>query len=381
MAFPRIDAQLRTDYSFRNKFDEDHLKETSPIEKLPINLIDTFPVSDALHLLDLGVMKKCLLAWVNGSFNFKTKFSGRDIIEISTFLQKCNETIPYEIHRKVRGIDLIHYWKGLEFRTFLLYIGPVVLKQHLNSEVYYHFLLFFCAVTICTNQIYHKYLHIARKLFDEYIERFIDIYGIESVSSNIHNLHHVVDDVILLGPLPKFSAYPFENTLYKIKRMLRSGNLPLAQVAKRIIEQENFERIDDDEKNKKMYPLLNNEKKLKRHDINGCEGVFESIQLAEAFLVKNDNKNKWFLTHNLQIVEMVNATYFNNKIYVYGKIVREKHNFFEVPIKSEHLNIFESCGDTGKAQLFEIANIKCKMVHIQFKDKSVFIPLNHTLTN
>ncbi|XP_011704909.1 PREDICTED: uncharacterized protein LOC105460162, partial [Wasmannia auropunctata] len=53
MSFPRIDAELRTDVSFRNRLDEDHHKEISPLEELPIDLINDFVVADSLHLLEL----------------------------------------------------------------------------------------------------------------------------------------------------------------------------------------------------------------------------------------------------------------------------------------------------------------------------------------
>lgn len=58
----------------------------------------------------------------------------------------------------------------------------------------------------------------------------------EYLTSNVHNVIHVVNEVERYGELDSFSAYPFENMLGKIKRLLRSGNHPMAQVAKRIVE-------------------------------------------------------------------------------------------------------------------------------------------------
>lgn len=37
--------------------------------------------------------------------------------------------------------------------------------------------------------------------------------GIDSISSNVHNLCHLVDDVKHLGYLPSISTYPFGNIL------------------------------------------------------------------------------------------------------------------------------------------------------------------------
>lgn len=49
--------ELRTDERFRNRFQPEHHKGVSILERLPIDMINGFPTSDSLHLLDLGVMK------------------------------------------------------------------------------------------------------------------------------------------------------------------------------------------------------------------------------------------------------------------------------------------------------------------------------------
>lgn len=65
VSFPRIAAsdrerekELRTDDGFRNRFQQQHHKEYSILEQLPIDMIRDFPVSDSLHLLDLGIMRR-----------------------------------------------------------------------------------------------------------------------------------------------------------------------------------------------------------------------------------------------------------------------------------------------------------------------------------
>lgn len=55
MSFPRIDAPLRTDTSFRNREDPDHHNMDPVLEKLPIDMVKDFVVADSLHLLDLGM--------------------------------------------------------------------------------------------------------------------------------------------------------------------------------------------------------------------------------------------------------------------------------------------------------------------------------------
>lgn len=50
--------ELRTDEQFRGRYQPSHHHERSILEELPINMIQAFPVSDALHLLDLGITKR-----------------------------------------------------------------------------------------------------------------------------------------------------------------------------------------------------------------------------------------------------------------------------------------------------------------------------------
>lgn len=71
-------------------------------------------------------------------------------------------------------------------------------------------------------------------MLNQYVTDYKKIYGKDYITSNVHNLSHIVDEVKKFGILSSFSTYPFENKLYQIKRMLRHGLKPLTQVAKRI---------------------------------------------------------------------------------------------------------------------------------------------------
>jgi len=55
--FPGIDSTLRTDYSFRNRLNEDYHKGSSPLELLPIDIVDTICL-DYMHNICLGVIKR-----------------------------------------------------------------------------------------------------------------------------------------------------------------------------------------------------------------------------------------------------------------------------------------------------------------------------------
>ncbi|XP_049703545.2 uncharacterized protein LOC110377675 [Helicoverpa armigera] len=225
----------RNNEDFRAKKYGAHHKADSPLLELPIDMVQDIPVGDSLHLIDLGIMKRLLVGWRNGNFGiYTTKWCARDITKVNEFLMKSR--MPSEIHRSIRSLDCLAHWKGSEFRTFLHYLSIIVLIDVLHEDVYQHFLMFFCAATICSVSRYSTYLPIARELFQSFVDQFKFFYGRDYATSNVHNLMHVVDEVEKFGPLLTFNAYPFENKLYTIKNMLRQGNKPLIQLAKRISE-------------------------------------------------------------------------------------------------------------------------------------------------
>lgn len=104
-----------------------HHKKDSPLLRLKIDMIKDFPVGDSLHLLHLGIMKKQLFGFRDGIFrNSDTKWSSKTTFDVSDYLRSCK--MPAEFKRKVRGLDSLAHWKGSEYRIFLHYIGPIVLK-------------------------------------------------------------------------------------------------------------------------------------------------------------------------------------------------------------------------------------------------------------
>lgn len=122
LSFNELEINKRTDLSFKEKWDEDHHKTNSILEDLGIGMVTQFP-SDYLHLLCLGVPKKLLLFWTSGPLRTRLPFFKQQ--EISHGLHNCKIAQPIEFQRRCRGIDELCYWKGSEFRTFLLYTGPV----------------------------------------------------------------------------------------------------------------------------------------------------------------------------------------------------------------------------------------------------------------
>lgn len=158
-------------------------------------------------------------------------------------LFKLRKYIPCEFSRKTRSIIECKRYKATEFRLFLLYTDPIVLKQELPAKVYNNFITLSLASTILISNYYSKYEHLisyAHELMKHFIINSIQIYGPDFISFNIHSYLHLSDCVRLFGSLDNFSAFPFENFMQKLKKMVHKSSQPLQQVVRRIVEENNI---------------------------------------------------------------------------------------------------------------------------------------------
>lgn len=381
MSFKCIDAPKRTDESFRKRSDPPHHKEISqtPFEELNIDMITSFPIADDLHLLHLGVTKKCMMRWIRGEKYSKHKWKKRITENVSKLLVNCNQYLPSDLHRSIRSLDVIKYWKGLEFRTILLYVGIVVFKGVLNQDEYEHFLTLFCAVTLCYSKTYKKYTTVAAKMFDDYVKNYIRIYGDHSITSNVHNLLHIVDDMKSLNVenLTDISSYRFENSLRLVGLKVKHCNLPLEQIVRRLMEASSAAK----EFNHNISNELNFEPIAKDCYKLNENKVFRRILIAPGVeLSSKNNGDKWFLTKVGQIIQMKYIYQVNNAYKICGFELKRKDPFFVTPINSTKLNIYLSDGEMeNKDQIFDISTVSAKIFCLPFHSNFVFIPLLHSL--
>lgn len=377
MSFPRLGA-LRTDVSFRERSQPQHHKEYSSLENLPIDMVNDFPTSDPLHLLHHGVMKKMLSMWIEGSTLYDFKWTKRDIREINQLICECSRQMPTDMHRSLRTLDYWKYWKGTEFRTFLMYSGIVILKDVLQSEEYEHYLTLCCAVRICSTNVYAEMLPLANELFAEFVESFISIYGQNNVVSNVHNVLHIYNDIRRFGNLNTISTYEFENCLRLMKLNLQSRDAPLEQLSRRLIEMSLEPRLlnSGDSSNtfspQLKYRIMSNEN----------HSTFKFIKISsDTFLSIKKFGDKWFLTKDNNIVEMKYAYRQEGVYFVHGTPLKVKHDFFIQPFSSRYADIFVSEIEMMAPQNFKIDCIKCKMICLSYHHQYVFIPILHSFQN
>lgn len=190
-----------------------------------------------MHCACLGIMRKLLCTWTDGPRAF-AKLTNNSIQTICEQLLSLRKQIHVEFNRKPRSHSELPRWKATELRTFLLYVGPVVLKNSMPKAIFQNFLLLQCAISILISCTHLE--NVGSETAEEFLKVFVKhcrrLYGDEFIVYNVHMLLHLKDDVDRYGALDNFSAFPYEIFLNKLKKLIKSPKQPLQQIGKRLTE-------------------------------------------------------------------------------------------------------------------------------------------------
>nr|CAI5827680.1 unnamed protein product [Callosobruchus analis] len=182
----------RTDAGFRSRVQPEHHIGTSVMEMVPnFDLIN-----NVSYMLRFLCNKK--FGWVFGKPHKMQTFY---VNKISSRLIKLKKHIPSDFARKTRSLNDCKRYKANEFRTFILYTGPVVLKNIVPMQQYTNFIILSVATSILLNSDY------AESLLTLFVSNCQRIYGSGFISHNVHNLLHLVDCVRKFGEVGNFSAF------------------------------------------------------------------------------------------------------------------------------------------------------------------------------
>ncbi|VDP88461.1 unnamed protein product [Echinostoma caproni] len=122
LAFRTGVSKARTYWDFRARIHDDHHTGISPFERLPVDMIGVFS-TEYVHAVCLGLMKRASMLQVA---------QNRLVLAI--------EYVTCKSPRRCRSLNDVELWKATEYRQFLLYLGPVILRHILPLEMYENFL-------------------------------------------------------------------------------------------------------------------------------------------------------------------------------------------------------------------------------------------------
>ncbi|XP_061512562.1 uncharacterized protein LOC133393115 [Anopheles gambiae] len=217
----------------------------------------------------------CLKCTAKGVYNKKSKTMTFPGINAPLRTHKGFEEDDYPGHR-TSSTPLLNLVQ-LDIILHIIVGDPaiVVLKDHLPENVYEHFILLFCGVTLLSSQAYEEKWALAGQLLDKFVTDFPIVYDEQYMSINIHNLQHVYEEVKRFRSFSAISTYPFEAKLHFLKRLLRSGWKSLEQVIKRISELEEFDMPKD---SNISYPSII------------VKGKKTSVHVRKSFVLQNNVK-------------------------------------------------------------------------------------------
>ena len=139
---------------------------------------------------------------------------------ISGMLLNTSSFISNIFARKPRAITECDRWKATKFRQFLLYTGPVVLKEMREPQMYIHFLTLSLGINVLLDENSERRssrLENSRELLTYFVNSCELFYGETFCVYNVHNLKHVPDDVAFHHcSSNKLSCFPLGNYMHKI---------------------------------------------------------------------------------------------------------------------------------------------------------------------
>ena len=178
MTFPEVNSPCRT--SFIRMSDEGHHTAVSSLTGLNIGTVTCFP-HDYMHLVCLGVMRKLLDLW-HTSGPVRCRISARQSELISNALMCLKDSIPVDFARKPRHLSERQRWKATELRQFLLYTGPVVLRDVLAVPLYQNVMLLSVSIFILSSSTLCLALNdFAHGLLVSFVQHYSQLYGPEHV--------------------------------------------------------------------------------------------------------------------------------------------------------------------------------------------------------
>lgn len=382
--FTDLDCVLRTNEDFHNWSDTEFRKTKTLLTKIPGLHFNNSFVLDIMHLVYLEVTRTMILTWSTG--NIPHKLSSKLCLRLSSLLVEYRSCVPIEINRKPRELKLLLRWKATEFRTFLLYLGPVVLKCVLTSKKYENFRTLHFAVTIllspkmCKDSEMRNY---ARLLLQRFVEDFILLYSKDFITHNFHGLIHLVDDsdyysgITSNFTLETISAFQFENYLQKIKSMVRGYNKPAEQICNRLGECFLLENYFE-------TPRQSSLPKISHIHCDGpllsdCCGPQYKIHMFHHFQLRITKPDNCCGSKNGDIIMVHNFAYSKSlkTEVVIGKKFVSQEDYYSVPCNSSSLGIYV-VQHFSTLKMWPVSEICLKYIYFPYKNQSyIVLPLIH----
>ena len=184
---------------------------------------------DPMHLLYSGVVKTLLT-------NVLKKKPNRKQLMIDLNRRLTNVFVPSDFRRKPRNLCYLNDWKATELKYFIMFYLPSI-KGLITNDEFILLTMTSTLVTLMTKRFLTEGDIAAIDLIaDRTVQLVQRIFGLDCMTSNIHDLLHMADQVRETGPQPQLSTSVFEDLIRFMKTLLHGTKSQVNQLVKGYIE-------------------------------------------------------------------------------------------------------------------------------------------------
>ena len=201
------------------------------------NFRDFKPVSsqiiDLLHCLFGGCVKKLVYLLFDYEYRENSFSLFKNLNTINASIQKLKP--PTIFCTRIRSIKFVKFFRAHEFRAFILYYGPMILRDHL-SEAQFNNLILLSQISFLASQSFFDEISIASLeiKIHAFLTGFAEIYGKQFISINFHELVHIPDNIRNNGAIYQLSCFGFENLNKLLKETVHGSRRPDLEIFSKI---------------------------------------------------------------------------------------------------------------------------------------------------
>lgn len=216
-------ASMRTDDDFIYCLQNGHHVGVPILRELNLELKSQF-VLDYKYVVCEGVMKRLMNLWLTGKLDYR--LNKESVRRISADLAVMAHCCPKEFRQKPKSLDNLADWDAYDWRQFLLYYSPIVLKNYLPQKYYIHFLYLHLAIRILiSTELYVECsTYVAGQLLNTFVADYSILYGSHLIDYNVHNLLHFEEVNMKAGPMCRMNGYRYDRQMDAILKSIQSSS-------------------------------------------------------------------------------------------------------------------------------------------------------------
>lgn len=348
-------ATNRSDDDFKYLLNNDHHIAQPMLAELDVGLISQFAVD--YKIIVCGVMKHLMNMWMRGRLDYRLNKDTQQ--KISRDLKLMTSNCPRELSNKPKSLDEISQWDSVDWNQFLLYFSPIALKSRMPQRYYVHYLYFHLAMRILmSSEINNSESNsfILGQLLNTFIADFTTLYGSDKIDYNVHNLLHLEQIQLKLGPLKKLQGFNYDDQIDMFNNLNdTSEEINLEEIGEKIVN--NSSAMLENKINElinTVYPFIN---------IKG-ELVFKKFTISI-----NEPDNHLMTYDAILKVEAICSDRKTSEIFIIGRKYQKIEIMFQAPLSNQKLFLVANLSPLYTIQVNEI---NCKAIKIDNKD-GIFI--------